>query len=155
MMTPELTSSIEWVMDAMLADQAPTQERQEHKQSFCLLDSRNVQWLFQGVSLGLNMLISRSKNRFMRCLKAGIITDLGLSVAQYSMFGSIMTFRGMIGALISGKVADLVLKRGDVVWSNFLHCRLACNSFSRGHDMVECWKTIHMNCCWFIQLLGK
>ncbi|XP_009591066.1 sugar transporter ERD6-like 5 isoform X3 [Nicotiana tomentosiformis] len=37
--------------------------------------------------------------------------DLGLSIAEYSVFASIMTFGGMIGALISGKVADIFGRR--------------------------------------------
>ncbi|CAA7029712.1 unnamed protein product [Microthlaspi erraticum] len=42
----------------------------------------------------------------------GITKDLGLSVAQYSMFGSLMTFGGMFGAIFSGKVADLIGRKG-------------------------------------------
>ncbi|XP_060217978.1 sugar transporter ERD6-like 5 isoform X1 [Lycium barbarum] len=38
--------------------------------------------------------------------QSGIMNDLGLSIAEYSVFASIMTFGGMIGALTSGKVAD-------------------------------------------------
>ncbi|NP_001334888.1 sugar-porter family protein 5 isoform 2 [Solanum lycopersicum] len=37
--------------------------------------------------------------------------DLGLSIAEYSVFASIMIFGGMIGALISGKVADIFGRR--------------------------------------------
>ncbi|OAY42215.1 sugar transporter ESL1 [Manihot esculenta] len=40
--------------------------------------------------------------------ESGIIQDLGLSVASYSVFGSIMTIGGMIGAIISGKIADFI-----------------------------------------------
>ncbi|GLT95014.1 hypothetical protein SLE2022_127210 [Rubroshorea leprosula] len=44
--------------------------------------------------------------------EAGIMEDLGLSEGQYSVFGSIMTIGAMLGALMSGKVADLVGRRG-------------------------------------------
>lgn len=44
--------------------------------------------------------------------ESGIMADLDLSVAEYSMFGSIMTIGGMIGALFCGKLADLVGRRG-------------------------------------------
>ncbi|KAJ4850313.1 hypothetical protein Tsubulata_005824 [Turnera subulata] len=40
--------------------------------------------------------------------QSGIMEDLGLSVAAYSVFGSIVTIGGMMGAIASGKIADLV-----------------------------------------------
>ncbi|KAJ9180187.1 hypothetical protein P3X46_008463 [Hevea brasiliensis] len=43
--------------------------------------------------------------------ESGIIQDLGLSLAAYSVFGSILTIGGMIGAIISGKIADVVGRR--------------------------------------------
>lgn len=43
--------------------------------------------------------------------ESGIMTDLELSVAEYSFFGSIMTIGGMVGAVSSGKIADLVGRR--------------------------------------------
>ncbi|KAL1192950.1 Sugar transporter ESL1 [Cardamine amara subsp. amara] len=51
----------------------------------------------------------------------GITTDLGLSVAQYSMFGSLMTFGGMIGAICSGKAADLMGRKGTM-WFAQIFC---------------------------------
>ncbi|CAK7340804.1 unnamed protein product [Dovyalis caffra] len=39
--------------------------------------------------------------------ESGIMEDLGLSVAAYSVFGSIVTIGGMVGAILSGKMADL------------------------------------------------
>ncbi|EOA37315.1 hypothetical protein CARUB_v10010993mg [Capsella rubella] len=51
---------------------------------------------------------------FSSVAQAGIVNDLGLSVAQYSVFGSIMTFGGMIGAVFSGKVADLMGRKGTM-----------------------------------------
>ncbi|KAL3516160.1 hypothetical protein ACH5RR_023062 [Cinchona calisaya] len=43
--------------------------------------------------------------------ESGIMHDLGLSIAEYSVFGSILTFGGMLGALISGKLSDFVGRR--------------------------------------------
>ncbi|GMN25134.1 hypothetical protein TIFTF001_000828 [Ficus carica] len=43
--------------------------------------------------------------------EAGIMKDLDLSVADYSVFGSIVTVGGMIGALVNGKLADLLGRR--------------------------------------------
>ncbi|GMY39319.1 sugar transporter ERD6-like 5 isoform X2 [Fagus crenata] len=40
--------------------------------------------------------------------ESGIMEELGLSLAQYSVFGSIMTIGAMVGATLSGRVADLL-----------------------------------------------
>ncbi|XAR52548.1 hypothetical protein NMG60_11020685 [Bertholletia excelsa] len=47
-----------------------------------------------------------------------IMKHLGLSTAQYSVFASIMTFGGMLGATINGKVSDLIGRRGAMCLSN-------------------------------------
>ncbi|KAL3622526.1 hypothetical protein CASFOL_033937 [Castilleja foliolosa] len=44
--------------------------------------------------------------------QSGILDDLGLTVAEYSLFGSISTIGAMIGAVLSGKVADILGRRG-------------------------------------------
>ncbi|KAK0601427.1 hypothetical protein LWI29_024209 [Acer saccharum] len=44
--------------------------------------------------------------------ESGIMEDLGLSVAAYSVFGSIMTVGGMIGAIFSGRIADIFGRKG-------------------------------------------
>uniref|UniRef100_A0A2N9HXH7 Major facilitator superfamily (MFS) profile domain-containing protein n=1 Tax=Fagus sylvatica TaxID=28930 RepID=A0A2N9HXH7_FAGSY len=44
--------------------------------------------------------------------ESGIMEDLGLSVSAYSFFGSVLTIGGVIGGLISGKIADLIGRRG-------------------------------------------
>ncbi|KAL7120519.1 hypothetical protein ACP275_02G127800 [Erythranthe tilingii] len=44
--------------------------------------------------------------------QSGILDDLGLSLAEYSLFGSISTIGAMIGAVVSGKIADLFGRRG-------------------------------------------
>ncbi|XVF42033.1 hypothetical protein PTKIN_Ptkin01aG0327900 [Pterospermum kingtungense] len=38
--------------------------------------------------------------------ESGIIDELGLSVAEYSVFGSILTIGGMAGAIASGRISD-------------------------------------------------
>ncbi|KAJ4895503.1 Sugar transporter ERD6-like 3 [Raphanus sativus] len=53
--------------------------------------------------------------------QTGITTDLGLSVAQYSMFGSLMTFGAMFGAIFSGKASDLIGRKGTM-WFAQLFC---------------------------------
>ncbi|KAK6119237.1 hypothetical protein DH2020_047020 [Rehmannia glutinosa] len=44
--------------------------------------------------------------------QSGILDDLGLTLAEYSLFGSISTIGAMIGAVVSGKVADLFGRKG-------------------------------------------
>uniref|UniRef100_A0A7N1A2V2 Major facilitator superfamily (MFS) profile domain-containing protein n=1 Tax=Kalanchoe fedtschenkoi TaxID=63787 RepID=A0A7N1A2V2_KALFE len=44
--------------------------------------------------------------------QAAIIEDLGLSVGEYSVFGSILTVGAMIGAVTSGPIADFVGRKG-------------------------------------------
>ncbi|XP_030959925.1 sugar transporter ERD6-like 5 isoform X5 [Quercus lobata] len=39
---------------------------------------------------------------------SGIMEDLGISLAQFSVFGSVMTIGAMLGATFSGKIADLL-----------------------------------------------
>ncbi|PSS10164.1 Sugar transporter ERD6-like [Actinidia chinensis var. chinensis] len=46
--------------------------------------------------------------------QSGIMDDLGLSVAEYSVFGSIVTVGAMFGAVMSGKIADLFGRRGTM-----------------------------------------
>ncbi|XVF42030.1 hypothetical protein PTKIN_Ptkin01aG0327700 [Pterospermum kingtungense] len=43
--------------------------------------------------------------------ETGIREDLALSTAAYSVFGSILTVGGMVGAILSGKIADLIGRR--------------------------------------------
>ncbi|XP_031131198.1 sugar transporter ERD6-like 5 isoform X1 [Ipomoea triloba] len=49
--------------------------------------------------------------------QSGIIDDLGLSLAEYSLFGSILTIGAMLGAIVSGKIADLFARRGAMGFS--------------------------------------
>ncbi|KAK1583889.1 hypothetical protein Q3G72_027903 [Acer saccharum] len=44
--------------------------------------------------------------------ESGIMKELGLSLADYSVFGSVMTIGGLIGSLVNGKVADLIGRKG-------------------------------------------
>ncbi|XP_010912096.1 sugar transporter ERD6-like 16 [Elaeis guineensis] len=44
--------------------------------------------------------------------QSGIINDIGLTLSQYSVFGSILTIGAMIGAITSGRIADLIGRKG-------------------------------------------
>ncbi|KAF7138163.1 hypothetical protein RHSIM_Rhsim07G0178800 [Rhododendron simsii] len=43
--------------------------------------------------------------------QSGIVDDLGLSVAQYSVFGSILSIGALLAGVMSGKIADLLGRR--------------------------------------------
>ncbi|XP_059648566.1 sugar transporter ERD6-like 5 isoform X4 [Cornus florida] len=49
--------------------------------------------------------------------ESGIMEDLGLSTSEYSVFGSVMTVGGMLGAIVSGKVADVIGRRSAPIYS--------------------------------------
>ncbi|KAL6324397.1 hypothetical protein AAG906_013001 [Vitis piasezkii] len=53
--------------------------------------------------------------------ESGIMDDLGLSVAEYSVFGSILTIGGIVGAVICGKITDLFGRRGTM-WFSDIFC---------------------------------
>ncbi|KAK1592635.1 hypothetical protein Q3G72_028022 [Acer saccharum] len=55
---------------------------------------------------------SGSASGYSSPAESGIMEDLGLSVAAYSVFGSIMTVGGMIGAIFSGRIADIIGRKG-------------------------------------------
>ncbi|KAG6588461.1 Sugar transporter ERD6-like 5, partial [Cucurbita argyrosperma subsp. sororia] len=46
--------------------------------------------------------------------QSGIMTDLALTVSEYSVFGSVLTIGAMIGAIVSGKLADYIGRRGTM-----------------------------------------
>ncbi|KAH0880136.1 hypothetical protein HID58_067530 [Brassica napus] len=46
----------------------------------------------------------------------GMMAGLNLSLAEFSFFGSILTIGGLVGAALSGKLADLLGRRG-AAWS--------------------------------------
>ncbi|KAL2510611.1 Sugar transporter ERD6-like 7 [Abeliophyllum distichum] len=50
--------------------------------------------------------------------QSAIRDDLSLSLAEYSLFGSILTFGAMIGAITSGKIADYIGRKGAMTVSS-------------------------------------
>ncbi|XP_052191717.1 sugar transporter ERD6-like 5 isoform X2 [Diospyros lotus] len=49
--------------------------------------------------------------------QTGIMDELGLSLAEYSVFGSISTVGAMLGAVASGKITDFFGRRGTMGFS--------------------------------------
>ncbi|KAL3516159.1 hypothetical protein ACH5RR_023061 [Cinchona calisaya] len=61
--------------------------------------------------------------------QSGIIVDLGLSLAEYSLFGSIWTIGAMLGAIMSGKIADIFGRRATMGFSE-LFCLVGWTAIS-------------------------
>ncbi|CAO2836788.1 unnamed protein product [Amaranthus hypochondriacus] len=62
-----------------------------------------------------------------------ILTDLHLSTAQFSLFGSILTIGGLLGALVSGKLSDFIGRRGTMGISSILGlCGWLSIAYSQG-----------------------
>ncbi|XP_030933845.1 sugar transporter ERD6-like 5 [Quercus lobata] len=58
--------------------------------------------------------------------------DLGLTVAEYSLFGSILTIGAMMGAIVSGQIADYIGRRGTMGFSEiFCLARWLAIAFSK------------------------
>ncbi|GAV63222.1 Sugar_tr domain-containing protein, partial [Cephalotus follicularis] len=53
--------------------------------------------------------------------ESGIIEDLGLSVAAYAVFGSLVTVGGVLGSLVNGRICDLIGRRGTMWLSEFFY----------------------------------
>ncbi|KAM0947735.1 putative major facilitator, sugar transporter, major facilitator superfamily [Dioscorea sansibarensis] len=51
--------------------------------------------------------------------QSGIMSDLHLSLPEYSVFGSILTIGAMIGAVMSGRVADMIGRKLAMATSDF------------------------------------
>ncbi|XP_052191712.1 sugar transporter ERD6-like 5 isoform X2 [Diospyros lotus] len=60
------------------------------------------------VVLGCGSFANGCAGGFSSPAEDGIMEELGLSTAEYSVFGSIYSIGGMLGALISGKICDLI-----------------------------------------------
>ncbi|GAB4829721.1 hypothetical protein Ancab_019374 [Ancistrocladus abbreviatus] len=48
-------------------------------------------------------------------IQSAISKDLNLPVAEFSLFGSILTIGGMIGAIASGRIADHFGRKGGCI----------------------------------------
>ncbi|XP_021898863.1 sugar transporter ERD6-like 5 isoform X3 [Carica papaya] len=47
-------------------------------------------------------------------VQSGIMSELSLSVAEYSLFGSILTIGAMVGAIMSGRIADHIGRKATM-----------------------------------------
>ncbi|XP_030961468.1 sugar transporter ERD6-like 5 isoform X3 [Quercus lobata] len=56
--------------------------------------------------------------------ESGIEEELGLTLAEYSFFGSILTIGGMLGAIFSGKIADFIGRKGQAMGVSETFCIL-------------------------------
>lgn len=54
-------------------------------------------------------------NGYTSPIQASLIEDLGLTVSQFSFFGSISNIGGMAGAFVSGLLADILGRKGALI----------------------------------------
>ncbi|KNA18791.1 hypothetical protein SOVF_067410 [Spinacia oleracea] len=54
-------------------------------------------------------------------VQSGIMADLNISTAAYSLFGSMVTVGGLLGSLICGKLTDYIGRRGTMWLSDILY----------------------------------
>ncbi|KAL5768420.1 hypothetical protein ACOSQ2_015203 [Xanthoceras sorbifolium] len=54
--------------------------------------------------------------------ETGIVDDFNLTTAEYSVFASILTIGAMLGAILSGKIADLIGRRGAMGVADIFCC---------------------------------
>ncbi|CAN8244699.1 unnamed protein product [Cochlearia groenlandica] len=73
----------------------------------------------------------------------GIITDLSLSVAEYSMFGSMLTLGGLIGAIFSGKISDVLgRKRTMLLCEVFCAIGWLCIALAKDALWLDCGRLL-------------
>ncbi|XP_034706784.1 sugar transporter ERD6-like 5 isoform X4 [Vitis riparia] len=70
--------------------------------------------------------------------ESGIMDDLGLSVAEYSVFGSILTIGGIVGAVICGKITDLFGRRGVPVYIAEIMPKNIRGGFTSANTLMIC-----------------
>lgn len=54
-------------------------------------------------------------NGYSSPVQSAIISSLGLTVSQYSLFGSLSNVGAMVGAIVSGKIADFIGRKGALI----------------------------------------
>ncbi|KAK9733571.1 hypothetical protein RND81_04G075600 [Saponaria officinalis] len=70
--------------------------------------------------------------------QSAITSELGLSTAEFSLFGSILTFGAMIGAITSGPIADLIGRKGAMrVYSSFCVTGWLAIYFAKGSVALD------------------
>ncbi|KAL9248080.1 hypothetical protein vseg_021442 [Gypsophila vaccaria] len=72
-------------------------------------------------------------------VQSSIVADLGLSTAEFSLFGSLLNVGGLLGALVCGKITDYFGRRGTMCISSLLYLTgwlaIACSQGSFTLDM--------------------
>ncbi|ESQ29776.1 hypothetical protein EUTSA_v10023420mg [Eutrema salsugineum] len=73
----------------------------------------------------------------------GIISELSLSVAEYSMFGSMLTLGGLIGAVFSGKISDVLGRKRTMFFSEvFCATGWLCIALAQDALWLDCGRLL-------------
>ncbi|XP_065851806.1 sugar transporter ERD6-like 5 isoform X2 [Euphorbia lathyris] len=79
--------------------------------------------IFSSLIIVLGSYIAGVAMGFSSPVESQILDDLGLSLAEYSLFGSALTIGQLIGAALCGKIADVIGRRG-AIWFSSSFCTL-------------------------------
>ncbi|RZC55329.1 hypothetical protein C5167_014207 [Papaver somniferum] len=116
----------------------PTKHRKQHQQeSPPCSDSIGVVVLGTFVAVSGSYIFG-SAIGYSSPTQYGIMNELDLSLAEYSFFGSILTIGAMIGAIMSGRIADVLGRRG-AMWVADIFCIIGWLAilFSKGAWMLD------------------
>ncbi|KAF2307132.1 hypothetical protein GH714_025000 [Hevea brasiliensis] len=95
-------------------------EMNEHSSSSSSSSSITFTLVFSALTIVCGFYIYGNAMGYSSPAESGILDELRLSLAEYSLFGSILTIGGLMGALLCGKMADLIGRKGAIWISDAL-----------------------------------
>nr|POE82543.1 sugar transporter erd6-like 5 [Quercus suber] len=102
----------------------PLVAKEEHHQLYGSGTSRVLLVVMMVVRVRVDL--PQSQVGYSSPTQSGIVDDLGLTVAEYSLFGSILTIGAMIGAIVSGQIVDYIGGRGGACWLDLGRLLVGC-----------------------------
>ncbi|OAY44120.1 putative sugar transporter ERD6-like 13 isoform X2 [Manihot esculenta] len=89
--------------------------------------------IFSTFICAVGSFLSGNAMGFSSPAESGILDELGLSLTEYSLFGSISTVGSLLGAVLCGKITDVIGRRGGL-WVSDAFCIVGwlAIAFSKG-----------------------